>query len=208
MIDGWSPFLTVWVYWLQTLPLSVFSSLRILRFPVFVVEDIDIVRFHFFRKPEIRVKTRSIIPSKKQRFRALSPMLISLCFLHFIYLGFLVGEMNTVPNIAVILAGLIFFFNQTFTFLRQKKDDICRKVSVKDFEAFNMLRIAPIHLTLLAAAALRDMKISFTGNITLLIFLLLKTVIDIGMYFYTNKAFRGKIERKHKMIILDEAKVR
>jgi len=93
----------------------------------------------------------------------------------------------------VLLAGIIFFANQLFTFIYQKEKDRHSEVFIKEYELYNMLRIVPIHLTLLAAALLRDLGITFESKVVLVVFLLIKTAIDIGMYVCEDKAFK-KIE--------------
>ena len=100
-------------------------------------------------------------------------------FFHFVYGIFLLVSFSSGTNIKIVLitAG-IFLVESTWQLLRRKKVAPGQKENVGKMFFTPYLRIIPMHLMILMPAFL-DIGVS-------LIFLILKTVADIGMYVATS----------------------
>lgn len=98
-------------------------------------------------------------------------------FFHFIYAIFLYNIFTRKPLdfTNLFIGGLIFFLNHTFSyFYNQQKTQNIKQLMFSPY-----IRIIPMHLIIIFGALL--------GQSTLIIFLLLKTIVDLIMHTFKHR---------------------
>ncbi len=101
-------------------------------------------------------------------------------FFHFVYAIFLlVGNSSGVNGKLLLITAGIFLAESTIQFIRKRISVQTEKVNVGKMFFTPYLRILPMHLMILAPA--------FLGISASIVFLLLKTLADVGMYLLTTQ---------------------
>ncbi len=154
----------VWIYWLQSVLIGFFTFFQLL----------------MVKNPDEKSMSMNNQPVTKSSMGCAAIFfLFHYGFFHFVYAIFLLVSFSKGTNIKVVLitAG-IFLVESTWQLLRRKKTAPGQKENVGKMFFIPYLRIIPMHLMILLPAFL-DIGVS-------LVFLILKTVADIGMYIATS----------------------
>ena len=192
LIEGWSISLILWIYWTQSIIIGIFWSIRIFRLRDFSTKDFDI-NVHL-------TKPTKVIKIKPGVF-----FLFHYNFFHFIYALFLLSEMKSRPTWPIALAGGIFLLNQLFTLWYKKQQEQEKRPNLGKLMAYPYARIIPMHFTIIAAAILHDkLGLSFESSVTLVIFLLIKTLADVVMYLSQQRGFADKPDEEPDKYEMDE----
>ena len=155
----------VWIYWLQSILIGFFTFIELLK-----TENPD----------ETSMKMNDQPVTKKNIGCAAFFFLFHFGFFHLVYAIFLLTGFSAGANAKIVLIkGGIFLVESTFDLIR-------RRSATKEGEKENIgkmffvpyLRIIPMHLMILVPG--------FLGFGSSVIFLILKTLADIGMYVATT----------------------
>lgn len=176
IIEKWSIFTIMWIYWAQSVSIGIFWFIKMLTLKRFSTKDF---RFGI-------ATAKSNVGAK---IHASVFFLIHYGGFHFCYTFFLVGAGKSVEPVPIILAGSIFFVNRFFSFFHNREWDTRQRQNLGKIMFFPYARVIPMHIAIMVASSLRDKGINLDGSITLVVFLLLKTVADVVMYIQQLKGF-------------------
>ena len=101
---------------------------------------------------------------------------------YILYLGVIFINLGTkfTLSIFIILCILSFFVNHLFSFKKNFESDAKKKRTIKQYANLAFLRIAPMHIIVLPI-------LSFTNKTLLVIFLILKIIVDVVSHNYEHK---------------------
>ncbi|MBP6687496.1 MAG: hypothetical protein KA160_06525 [Lacibacter sp.] len=155
----------VWIYWLQSVLIGLFNFFELMA----------------VKNPEETSMTINTEPvSKSSMGCAAWFFLFHFGFFHFVYAIFLlVGNSSGVNGKLLLITAGIFLAESTIQFIRKRISVQTEKVNVGKMFFTPYLRILPMHLMILAPA--------FLGISASIVFLLLKTLADVGMYLLTTQ---------------------
>ena len=154
----------VWIYWLQSVLIGFFTFMQLLT----------------VKNPDEKSMSMNNQPVTKSNMGcAAFFFLFHFGFFHFVYAIFLLVSFSKGTNLKIVLitAG-IFLVESTLQFLSRKMATQHEKENVGKIFFIPYLRIIPMHLMILLPG--------FLGIGVSVIFLILKTVADIGMYIATS----------------------
>lgn len=155
----------VWIFWLQSVLIGVFNF-----FELYSVKDPDSSSMSMNGQPV----------TKGGMGCAAFFFLIHYGIFHFVYGVFLLtGYRTGVNNKLVLLTAGIFLIESTWQFIRRRFTPEKGPVNVGKLFFVPYLRIIPMHLMILIP--------SFLGIGSSVIFLVLKTFADAGMYLLTRQ---------------------
>jgi hypothetical protein len=187
LVEGWSLPVIMWVYWIQSVSIGFFWFIKIMALKDFSTKNLETTG----------VVDKATKPTKGVKVRAGLFFLFHYNFFHLIFALFLISEMKSRLTLPIISAGGIFFFNQLFSFLYNRKELNKKKQNIGKVFEFPYIRIIPMHLTIFLGSILQDKAgIPIEGKSILLLFLLLKTIADVGMYVRYKKGFGDKPSRE------------
>lgn len=164
IVQGWEITTVLWTYWIQSVIIGLFNFLRILSLKKFSTENFTI-------------NNQPALLSSKTKFFTAFFFAFHYGFFHFIYAIFLFQFFSSGPPLDLnylFLGGLIFFLNHFFSYLHNKIIDEKKTQNIGQMMFAPYARIVPMHLIIVLGV--------FLGQSTLLIFLLLKTAVDIVMH--------------------------
>jgi Family of unknown function (DUF6498) len=158
----------VWIYWMQSVLIGVFNFFELLS-----VENPDETSLSINKQPV----------SKSNMGCAGWFFLFHYGFFHFVYAIFLlVGKSQGVNGKLLLITAGIFVAESILQFIRRRNTLQAEKVNVGKLFFTPYLRIIPMHLMILVP--------SFLGITASVLFLVLKTFADAGMYLLvTQKDF-------------------
>jgi hypothetical protein len=192
LIEGWSISIIMWIYWTQSIIIGIFWSIRI-----FGLRD--------FSTKDFKINDRPTKPTKATKIKTGVFFLFHYNGSHLIYALFLISVMKSRPSWPIALAGGIFLLNQLFTLWYKKQQDQEKKPNLEKLMRYPYARIIPMHFTLFAAAILHDkLGLWFESTVTLVIFLLIKTLADVVMYVDQQRGFADKPGDKPDEYEMDE----
>ena len=155
----------VWIYWVQSILIGFFNFLDLLS-----VKNPDSTSLSINHQP-VTIKSMGC---------AAWFFLFHYGFFHFVYAIFLlVGKNSGVNGKLILITAFIFVAESTIQFIRKRNTLQLDKVNVGKMFFTPYLRIVPMHLMILVPSFL-----GITGSV---VFLVLKTVADAGMYLLTTQ---------------------
>ena len=164
IVQGWEITTVLWTYWTQSVIIGFFNFLRILSLKNFSTDNFTI-------------NNQLALPTHQTKVFTAFFFTFHYGFFHFIYAIFLFQFFNSGPPLDLnylFLGGLIFFLNHFFSYRHNKIIDEQKTQNIGQMMFAPYARIVPMHLIITLGA--------FIGQSTLLIFLLLKTTVDIVMH--------------------------
>src|SRR3990167_7274975 len=164
IVQRWEITTVLWTYWTQSVIIGLFNFLRILSLKKFSVENFTI-------------NNQPALPSPQTKFFTAFFFAFHYGFFHFIYAIFLFQFFSSGLPLDLnylSLGGLIFFLNHFFSYYHNKIIDEQKTQNIGQMMFAPYARIVPMHFIIILGA--------FLGQSTLLIFLLLKTTVDILMH--------------------------
>ncbi len=155
----------VWIYWLQSILIGFFTFIELLK-----AENPD----------ETSMKMNNQPVTKKNMGCAAFFFLFHFGFFHLVYAIFLLTGFTAGANAKIVLiTGGIFLVESTLDLIRRRSaKQEGEKENIGKMFFVPYLRIIPMHLMILLPGIL--------GFGTSAIFLILKTLADIGMYIATS----------------------
>lgn len=160
----------VWIYWLQSVLIGLFTSIEL-----GLIKNPDTTSLKLNNEPI----------SKNNMGCAALFFLFHYGFFHFVYAIFLfAGYSGNVNKKAVLLSGGMFFMESTVRFFRNRIIISEQKINVGRMFATPYARIIPMHLMILLPA--------FLGLTSSVVFLVLKTIADAGMYLLTANTNKSR----------------
>jgi hypothetical protein len=189
LVNKWDIFTVMWVYWTQSFIIGLFWMLRIL------------THENLYWTCMSREETTPVYMKTLFRFPAGLFFVFHYGAFHMMYYLFLrmqiAGERMPVPAAMIIFSAGIFFIEELISFLRRPEQQRTAKVALSKFMLFPYQRILPMHFTIFVAIILEILRA--TGVIRdisqgyrmllLLLFLVLKTIADVGMHIKERRGF-------------------
>lgn len=162
LVFQWEFSSILWAYWAQSIIIGFFTFVRL-----WVLDTSG------QSKGEITVmgKKREATSGEMKIFTSLF-FVVHYGAFHLAYLAFIGSLMKFDWNV-IIWSGAIFFFNHLYSFIKHFKRDCERKLGQVMFAPY--LRIVPMHLTIVFGFI-------FLGWFGMIIFMILKTFVDVGMH--------------------------
>lgn len=160
----WEISTVLWIYWIQSVIIGFFNFLRILSLKNFSTKNFII-------------NNQPALPTLQTKIFTAFFFAFHYGFFHFIYAIFLFQLFNSSQPLDLnylFLGGLIFFLNHLFSYWHNKITDEGKIQNIGQLMFSPYARIIPMHLIIVFGAVM--------GQSTLVIFLLLKTGIDILMH--------------------------
>lgn len=172
VVQRWEITTVLWVYWMQSIIIGFFYFLRILTLRKFSTENFNI-------------GNRPAPPTPQTKIFTALFFVFHYGFFHFIYAIFLSQFFSSGQRTDfnyLFLGGLIFSLNHSFSYWQNKKNDEQKIQNIGQLMLTPYVRIIPMHLIIIFGA--------FAGQSALLIFLLLKTAVDILMHTAKHTGIR------------------
>lgn len=175
-VQGWQIGEIMWVYWAQSVVIGLSNFQRIRSLKSFSTENFKING----KQPD-----ESPVTKRKTAFF----FLVHYGFFHVAYFIFLniqhpLGELPEYDWVFLSLCILGFigshFYSYRYNATRDFRD---RKPNIGSLMFYPYLRILPMHLTIVIGAG-------STGVASLLMFMMLKTLADMGMHVVEHRLFR------------------
>ena len=169
----WSLVDMMWVYWAQSMCIGFWGVVNMLSLKDYSTEDFFLGEFNL--RPNIFTKLLTLFV-----------FVVLFGFWHLVYAAVL-GKYTTNAGRAFVLvvgAGGVFFFNQFYSFVFKKvryyKGD---KPNIGDVFCFPLYRLWPMHFTMIGAAVVwAATGLEFIERAAIVIFVLLKTLVDAATY--------------------------
>lgn len=169
IVQKWDISTVLWVYWIQSIIIGFFQFLRILSLKKFSTDN-------------FRINNQPVSPTIQTKTFTAFFFAFHYGFFHFIYAIFLFNlfTSNQPFNFTYLfIGGLIFFLNHLFSFYHNRIMDQQKTQNIGLLMFAPYVRIIPMHLIIIFGA--------FLGQSTLIIFLLLKTSVDLLMHAIKHK---------------------
>ena len=169
--ENWNLLTILFIYWCQSVIIGVFTFLKILD---------------------------SKSPATTNKIGTAFFFLFHYGFFHYGYFTFLIANPFFITSssasffdFAVLIVIIVFFANHLYSFLYNGKKDANKEQNINKIMMFPYIRIIPMHLTIIFGSYFVMMG---APHLTLLLFLLLKTVVDVTMHVVEHGEFiAGKI---------------
>jgi len=178
IIENWDIYTIMLIYWFQSVIIGFFTVIKIIN-----LKNISSVGFApgLVNHSDIKATKRLAIIIFVLYYGMFHAAY--LFFLGFDYL-FFQGSNLIILNFFIILSILIFFLNHLFSFYYNKEKDANKKQHIGKVVMFPFIRIIPMHLTIIFGLGFIWFGMP---QITLVIFLILKTVADVMMHLIEHK---------------------
>ncbi len=191
LIQQWSVFVIMWIYWTQSISIGI-------------VWFIKLISLKDFTTTGFKINDRPVAPTPSTKAQVSFFFPLHYGFFHFIYAMFLTGFSSSaakhgkpVEFLPIAIGGAIFLADQLYSFFYNAKSRPSQKPNIGKLMAFPYIRIIPMHITIIAAGFIQEKGFDFGGNLTLIIFLLLKTIADVTMYIKQLEGFSDKPALTH-----------
>lgn len=178
IIENWDIYTAMFIYWFQSVIIGFFTVIKIIN-----LKNISTVGFApgLVNYSDIKATKRLAIIIFVLYYGMFH--VAYLFFLGFNYL-FFQGSNIIILNFFIILSILIFFVNHLFSFYYNKEKDANKKQHIGKVIMFPFIRIIPMHLTIIFGLGFTWFGLP---QITLVIFLVLKTIADVMMHLVEHK---------------------
>ena len=192
MIFRWSIYDVMLVYWFQSISIGIFTFYKLLNYPLEQYQS-EIDEGNAFEINDLAVTK----PKAAKVFIA-GFFALHYGFFHLVYIIFIVGFARTegfpVELMWSLIGALFFLGNHFYSYRIHKHSDvtaneenllpILKKSSIGDTFNKPYARIIPIHLTIMAGAAISFFLTDglFENRLVLLIFMGLKTIVDVSAH--------------------------
>lgn len=203
IIFKWNIFDVMIVYWFQSISIGIFTFYRLYSYPLEQIER-EMNDDKALEVNDLAVTNPGMAKIIIAGFFALHYGLFHLVYIIFI-VGFAYSEGFPLDLLGGLIGALLFFVNHLYSYLYYKDEGESMTetepgnslrsagISIADIFSKPYTRIIPIHLTIMAGAAISHLLAdgSFHSVVILLIFMGLKTVMDVIAH-----------QNKHKQILI------
>ncbi len=202
IIFKWNIFDVMIVYWFQSISIGIFTFYRLYTYPLEQIErEMD------DGKP-LEVNDLAVTNPRMAKIMIAGFFAVHYGLFHLVYIIFIVGfaysEGFSLDLLGGLIGALLFFGNHLYSYLFYKDADenitetefgnslSSAGISIADIFSKPYTRIIPIHLTIMAGAAISHLITEgpFQNVFILLIFMVLKTIMDVTAH-----------KNKHKQIL-------
>ena len=180
LVEGWSWPTVLWVYWSESVGIGLVWFVRIISLEAFTTKGL------------VLPNNKPMAPTRGAKILIAGFFLALYGLFHFAYAEFLAGVSDSVAAGTVVLAGAGFLASEIFAFFYNRKSQSREKPNLGKLMFFPYARIVPMQITIILASILADRCPSVDARVTLVVFLSLKTVADVGMYVRQLKGFADK----------------
>jgi len=208
VILKWTVYDVMIVYWFQSLSIGIFTFYKLISYPMEQIE-IEMSSDKPLEVNDLAVTNPRLAKVFIAGFFAMHYGLFHLVYIIFI-VGFAYSEGFPLDLIGGLVGALLFFANHLYSYLFYKDEDNNRTetesgitqsstgLSIADIFSKPYTRIFPIHLTIMAGAAISHFITGgpFQNTFILLIFMGLKTFMDVIAH-----------KKKHMQILFSDQKV-
>lgn len=161
----------MWIYWYQGIIIGFFTIFKIISLKKFTTRG-------------LRINNKKVEETTKGKINTIIAFIISYAIFHIVYFFFITvmskGNMDVFKLNIIFIPLIIFIINHAISFITNYKIDQNKNKNIGELIMFPILRIFPMHLTILFGAALLDL---FGMNLVVLIFFqFLKTILDLYMH--------------------------
>lgn len=164
----------LWLYWLQSVLIGLFHF-----FDLLTVKSLDV--------GSLTINGRPVENNGQSKGCASVFFLFHYQFFHLVYAIFIfVGNHGPVDFRFILISAVILTLELTLSLIRNKRLQQTQTVNYGLLFFLPYLRIIPMHLFILIP--------KFLGITPSLLFVLLKTLADIGMYLLSRKLYHQKAE--------------
>ena len=191
IIFKWNIFDVMIVYWFQSISIGIFTFYRLYNYPLEQIER-EMSDDKALEVNDLAVTNPRMAKLFIAGFFAMHYGLFHLVYIIFI-VGFAYSEGFPLDLLGGLIGALLFFVNHLYSYLFFKdKDENIREtesgytkrftgISIADIFSKPYTRIFPIHLTIMAGAAISHFitEVPFQSIFILLIFMGLKTIMDV-----------------------------
>jgi hypothetical protein len=191
IIEGWSLYTVLWIYWFQSVIIGIFHFIRILKLQKFTTKG-------------FKINGRPASPTKKTKIFTAFFFLLHYGMFHLGYAVFLIvspvftfmaasftgQSYPTTPDgffkalIFVAISVLVFFINHLISFITNFKEDNKTEKNLGTLMFLPYARIIPMHLFVVFGLFL------INSPKYIIIFLMMKTGADVIMHQVEHKVFR------------------
>jgi uncharacterized protein DUF6498 len=156
----------MWIYWAQSMLIGTFFFFKIWNLKNYSTQG-------------FKINNRAVAATDITKIKTSIFFLIHYNIFHLAYFGFL--AQNGLPKNLITFSILIISFaiNHWQSYKINKKADVTKVENIGTIMFLPYLRIFPMHLTIIFG--------SLFSNISIIIFMLLKTGADLGMHFYEHR---------------------
>ncbi len=202
VVFKWNVYDVMLVYWFQSVSIGIFTFFKLFTYPIEQIErEMD-------QGNVIEINDQAVKSPKAVKIMISGFFALHYGFFHLVYIIFIVGfalsEGFPLNLFGGLIGALLFFVNHFYSYLFYK--DEAKNIETGEFD-FNQstaglsiadifskpyTRIIPIHLTIMAGGFISHLITggSFQNMIILLIFMGLKTIMDVMAH-----------KKKHKQIL-------
>lgn len=206
ILEGWSLSNVLWIYWSQSIIIGYFNYKRILKLENFTTEN-------------FKLNGRSVNPTESTKKQVANFFLMHYGFFHFGYFMFLnighslsfsendTGFSFIITILAFIASIITFYFNHKASYELNYQEDLKGKVNIGTLMFMPYARIVPMHLIIIFGGMFVVSGsidgVSISSMITLIFFLLLKTIADVIMHKIEHSFLRKNITNSKPQITIN-----
>lgn len=168
IVQRWEVSTVLWVYWMQSVIIGFFQFLRISSLKNFSTEN-------------FKINNQPVLPTPQTKTFTALFFMFHYGFFHFIYAIFIFNFFTTqsLDFSYLFIGALIFFINHFFSFYQNRIADEQKTQNIGTIMFAPYARIVPMHLIIIFGAIL--------GQSALIIFLFLKTIVDLIMHTFKHR---------------------
>lgn len=184
IVEKWRPEIMMLIYWGQGAIIGWFNFWRILKLKNFSTRG-------------FKINNRNVEPTPKTKIKTGFFFLLHYGIFNLAYLGLIAGfasqyDISTRDYHGILLCVIIFFANHWYSHRYNLKQDLKSRPNIGTMMLIPYVRIIPMQLTILAAG----LWTKDSSLMTLVIFLLLKTVADLITHSFEHTIYTKKDPQK------------
>jgi len=180
LIEGWSVGIIIWSYWSHSVSIGILWFFKIL-----CLKDFSTESFTINDKP--------VDPTVQTKIRVAIIFVMHYGFFHMLYSFGLGTIFPSIEPATILPIAMVFFLYQCFSFFYNRKWLDKQRPNIGSMMFFPYIRIIPMHLSFIAGGAvIYFIGGTFSSNVVLVIFMLLKTLADVFMHTIERKGFGDK----------------
>lgn len=174
--EGWNLSTVAWIYWFQSVVIGTFNFVRIIGLREFSVEG-------------LKVNGREAVQRRSTKNFIAFFFLFHYGFFHLIYAILIADGVFSKANWNgsdfvdlkyVFIVALLFFLNHLFSYV-YNKTTYTNKINIGFLMFYPYARIIPMHLAMFL--------VFYFSSSALILFLILKTLADVGMHIMEHNIF-------------------
>ncbi len=178
LFENWDLITIMFIFWCQSVIIGIFTFFKILDLKNFTTDG-------FY------INNKQAKPTKSTKTGTAFFFLFHYGFFHFVYLIFILANpffnkssTTIFTEFTILIAVSIFFANHFYSFIYNREKNANKKQNIGKVMFFPYMRIIPMHLTIIFGSFFLMQGLP---QLSLILFLLLKTGADVGMHLIEHK---------------------